>query len=69
MTRLQSDKLDLDTVIFTQPKQRHNRAVNDHASLTQAIVKCQLVENSDIPNDLLRPCQCFAIVLKLEKIY
>ena len=29
----------------------------------------QPVENSDIPNDLLWPCQCFVIALELENTY
>ena len=35
--------------MFTQPKQKHNQAINNYISLTQVIVKPQLVENCDIP--------------------
>ena len=49
--------------MFAHPK--HNRALSDHISLTQVSVERQLVENCDIPNDLLKTSQRFVIILEL----
>ena len=42
VSRPQSDKLDLKTVIFAQTKQIHNQAVSGHTSVTQVIVIFQM---------------------------
>ena len=62
------NKIDNDTVMFTHPKQRPTWAIKYHASESQAIAKCQLVENFDNTNNLLWLYQCFVVVLELENI-